>query len=310
MPTLGFEDHETAKALPVTFSYPLYGTNIDDAIGVTAGEPDPYDVQQGLCNNCWLVCGMMLAAHNYKQDLMDAIDDHGDGTFTVRLWAPTMKYKGRQTAYRVDNRFYVHNGSERARGTAHYAHSPTAERAESALWPMVLEKAIACHLSAARDDEASYSYVDASAKAAKKYGVPVATAGSVVLMLNGGKCSLRARKSNTASFPGYPGWEKIWGAMDKGIAKGVTVGTLGLKKDEGQGRLIGNHMYLVLSTGQDDDGKYIKCLNPHNRDDVGRKRKVKDILRQATLGIDADGRQFKVYGEEFMDFFASFSIMN
>ena len=201
---------------------------------------------------------------------------HGDGTFTVRLWAPTMKYKGRQTAYRVDNRFYVHNGSERARGTAHYAHSPTVERAESALWPMVLEKAIACHLSAARGDEASYSYVDASAKAAKKYGVPVATAGSVVLMLNGGKCSLRARKSNTASFSGYSGWD----------------------------------MNLVLSTGRDDGGKYIKCLNPHNRDDVGRKRKVKDVLRQATQGIGADGRQFKVYGEEFMDFFASFSIMN
>jgi hypothetical protein len=130
MPTpLKKDKSEIAKA-PKAFNYPLYGTNYN------SGEPDFQDVEQGSLNNCWCCCGMMMLGHSYPAAIKKCIKQLSKTTYSITLYGVGANRGGAETVI-VDNKFWVYKNST---STPFYARCPTG-KGETALWPMLLEKA-------------------------------------------------------------------------------------------------------------------------------------------------------------------------
>ncbi|NTV38636.1 MAG: hypothetical protein HGA51_01575 [Demequinaceae bacterium] len=87
-------------------------------------------VRQGGLGDCWLLATMGSLADQNPQAIRDMINDNGDGTYTVKLWVD-----GKRRSFVVDGDFLVD-----ASGRPVYA---GGWRTPNALWPLVLEKAVA-----------------------------------------------------------------------------------------------------------------------------------------------------------------------
>ena len=267
----------------------------------------------------------MMAAQHYAPQLKsciteiteDADDEAGDSPsrrFRVSLGLGR-KGKGKKTSVVVDDTF--HCGSSNARDDLHgrpiYAGTPTDK---SALWPLVLEKAIAVMFSDLADssDAPSYDFIDAGDTAQGKLRGE-GHAGRIVRMVAGREYVLDDKFG--------VGFRKLWRDARDALAenRGVCVGTVEKTKIK-LDRLYGNHQYLVLGAGEVGEGKgedeggegkgeggepYLKLFNPHNRNDGGSSTVV-DLLRVPTKQLkdvskDADARMFLVYEEEFLQYF-------
>jgi hypothetical protein len=105
MPMRGSGDKSVCMVKPGVFTFPLWGDT---------GEPSLFQVQQGWLCNCWLICGMMLAAQHYKAELKKCIEVEDDGaTFRVTLCLGRIGRNGgcgKKTTVVVDNTFYKAKG--------------------------------------------------------------------------------------------------------------------------------------------------------------------------------------------------------
>ena len=108
MPKAGSGDTSVCMVKPGVFTFPLWGDT---------GEPSPFQVQQGWLCNCWLICGMMLTAQHYKEELKNCIEVEDDGaTFRVTLGLGRIGRHGgcgKKTTVVVDNTFYKAKGKAR-----------------------------------------------------------------------------------------------------------------------------------------------------------------------------------------------------
>ena len=308
MPLWGSQDGKLCRAKPEVFRYPLWGDG---------GEPTPFHVKQGFLCDCYLNCGMMICAQHYGDDLKKCIEEVKTGLFCVTLRTGRNGRGSARKTVTVDNMFYVGKKAAREdlRGRPFYTGTPPDK---PALWPMVLEKALAALFSEmASANQPSYDYVDADTDTRegtgklRGHGHP----GRIVEMVAGRPYCLIT--SFPKSFDYYVG--EVQRALQAG--RGVCAGTVKKEKipleDFG---LYGNHQYLVMSTGEDEKGKYLKLLNPHNRDDddaVQRRRgtselrTVSKMLRQPSDSImetGEDERIFKVHEDALRKYFMLISI--
>ncbi len=106
-------------------------------------EVHPNDPRQGGLGDCWLIAGMIAVAHTDPDRIRELITDHGDGTYSVKLYDVGWFY--RDATVRVDRELpYVTRGSQRLPAFAKLGD----QRREGAqvlyeLWPAMIEKAYA-----------------------------------------------------------------------------------------------------------------------------------------------------------------------
>ena len=305
MPTPHTSD---GKLSTKAFNYPLYGENNIPDQNIKKGEPDHGDVVQGALNNCWCCCGMMMLGRSYKKELMNCVKDLGDGKYEITLYGVDRNgAKNAAESIIVDNKFY-HNRSE-----PYYARCPTG-RGETALWPMLLEKALVILVSRAQQKEPSYTNLDPRKSSGKGDKGGDCSYGSATDMVR-----FVTKKGGLVQPVEDGHFGTIWKDLNEAVNNGqaCSAGTKGTKKIANQTLvskelIYENHMYLVLDANQDDDGKYISLYNPHNRG-KGSKNSVKQNLRTRTEEIGTSGSsavKFKCYEDDFVKSFQTYEIVN
>lgn len=91
--------------------------------------PKADDVVQGALGDCWAMSGLAAFAETKPEVIRNAIEDNGDGTYTVTLY----NLEGERVETTVDNEFAA---------SAYDQDGQLFAQAESALWASVMEKAM------------------------------------------------------------------------------------------------------------------------------------------------------------------------
>jgi hypothetical protein len=110
-----------------------------DGVGYVQGSKDEpvitdEDVNQGGLGDCYLIAGMAAVAKADPKAIADAVQDHGDGTYTVTLFDKD----GKKVVQRLDSQVPMSGGNVK------YAQSEnTNEDGQAEMWPQMIEKAYA-----------------------------------------------------------------------------------------------------------------------------------------------------------------------
>ena len=113
------------------------GTLFVNGISVT-------DVGQGALGDCWYLAALASVARTDEQAIRNMFEEHEDGTFTVKLYAPIAS-GGARSSYRLDTDIWVDEDNDPA--FAQYGDRDPDDLVGYGreLWVMLAEKALAMH---------------------------------------------------------------------------------------------------------------------------------------------------------------------
>ncbi len=208
------------------------------------------DVAQGYIGDCYLNSAMSSVAQADPHAIEKAIQDHGDGTYTVRFFEDAGRGQPmKPVLITVDGDV----PKEAGRPEVYYAHA----REGTELWPALIEKA--------------YAQWKGGYDAVGNGGSP----GDMMASLTGKPASYEANSTTTA--------EALYTRIktQASAAHPMTASTYG----EDQAALYtntgvhANHAYTVLGAGEENGQKYVQVRNPWGNGEAGQDGKDDGLFK-------------------------------
>jgi hypothetical protein len=230
----------------------------------------PDDVQQGQIADCYLMSSLASIAHTDPQALHDAIQDHGNGTYTVRFFDEA----GHPSYVDVDSQLY---GDTTLGGfSALYGRSTT----QGELWPAIMEKAYA-------EWKGGYEAIGQGG-----------SAPDVIRAVTG--------KTSTVTPTQGTSTDALWSTLQSGDRAGVpmvasTYGD-GKKKYDDSG-VYGSHVYTILGTEERDGQRYVVLRNPWARAEYANAGYQTDVDKNRDGRLDGDDGTFRMRVEDFAKYY-------
>lgn len=247
------------------------GTGKVDAGGqLFAHGVSPDDVQQGQIADCYLMSSLASIAHTDPWAIEDAIQDHGNGTYTVRF----IDEAGQPNYVEVDSQLY---GETTLGGfSALYGRSTT----QGELWPAIMEKA--------------YAQWKGGYEAIGQGG----SAPDVIRAITG--------KTSTVTQTQGTSTDALWSTIHSGDRAGVpmvasTYGD-GKKKYDDSG-VYGSHVYSILGTEERDGQRYVVLRNPWARAEYANPGYQTDVDKNRDGRLDGDDGTFRMRIEDFAKYY-------
>lgn len=276
-----------------TFKGDLWGEN----------GPEANDVLQGTIGDCWAVCGMSMVAHYHPEAIKNAISDNEDGTYDVKLFAG--KYGSVAKTFRVSNKFwaFTRKNPKGESGTPVYARGK-----DGVLWPMLLEKAMVFLKTDELGGEATYQNIADDDAMEPTFAVKMICGGSFYMRL----VTLLGKNVITKDVEECFG--NIFDAVKAKPQRMVCVSTAKTRKigkDNFMANLYGNHSYLVIDAGYENEAEeshpYLLLRNPHGaRGWYGFDFSVPEYKDKLDTELAKNGR-FKIALSDVKKFFSAYS---
>lgn len=230
----------------------------------------PDDVQQGQIADCYLMSSLASIAHTDPQAIHDAIQDHGNGTYTVRFFDP----EGQPNYVEVDSQLY--GATELGGFSALYGRSTTPGE----LWPAIMEKAYA-------QWKGGYEAIGQGGSAPE------------VIRAVTGKTSTVTPTQGTST-------DALWSTIQSGDRAGVPMvaSTYGDgKKTYDDSGVYGSHVYSILGTEERDGQRYVVLRNPWARAEYANPGYQTDVDKNRDGRLDGDDGTFRMRVEDFAKYY-------
>lgn len=256
------------------------------------GLPLRDDVEQGKIGNCYMACGFQLLAQHYPEQVQNCIRQvsgpKGEIWYEVHLLG---KYGDRRKVIVVDNTFWCAD----ARSCAPvYMSSPTA-----VLWPLVLEKAMACF------------------KGKGYEGIVAGNADDVVHAVSGTEALAACQVDVSRKGPDVL-YDEFVDVL--GCGGFICAGTHGTHKhcfdEDGEASgLYGNHIYTIENAAMVNGEPCFHLRNVHNRYHSAAETPTVEELTplHTNTNRNAQGKvmgHFRIGTEDFVKWFETYTLFD